>query len=172
MKNAKSQFVKCAMVYGMVLGAFWAFKYLFFIFSFTYSFFSFVYWGLTLSVPFLLFIFIIHSRVWTGSEMTFLKDWAMGILIYFFAALIVSLEHYVFYNFFAPENYISESFNSAIDLLKTSDVNERLKQVAETLQTPTPIEMTIQGIFNNTIYGVLVALPVAAVTCRLKIKFV
>lgn len=168
MGNAKNEFIKCSMVCGLVMGLFWAFKYIFFILGIPYPFLSFVYWGLTLFVPVLLAVLIIHSRTLLGNTISFTRDWALGILIFFFAALFVSLEHYLFYYYFAPDNYISDSLQSAVSLLNKSGMSDELKETVGSMPTPTPIQMAIQGIVNNVIYGVIVTLPVAAVTSRIK----
>lgn len=152
------------------MGLFWAFKYIFFVLSVSYSFLSFVYWGLTFSVPFLLATLILHFRVYSPGNVSFSRDWMLGVLIYLFAALFVSLAHYVFYRYLAPPNFIADSLNSAIGLIRDSGVSEEVKETVEAMATPTPIQMTIQGIFNNILYGVVVSLPVALITSRIRIK--
>ncbi|MDD4515057.1 DUF4199 domain-containing protein [Massilibacteroides sp.] len=170
MKDVKDLLLKSAMIYGLILGLFWAFKYVFFILSISYPFLSFVYWGLTFSVPFLLALLILHFSILVPENRNFARDWTLGVLIFFFAALVVSLEHYVFYRYLAPPNYIADSLNSAIDLIRNSGVNEDVKKAVESMSQPTPIQMTLQGIFNNVLYGVFVSLPVASITSRIKIK--
>lgn len=150
------------------MGLFWAFKYVFFILSLSYSFLSVVYWGLTFSVPFLLATLILHFRVLEPDNISFSRDWMLGVLIYIFAALIVSLEHYVFYRYLAPPNFISDSLKSTVDLIATSRVTEDVKQ---TIQSMSPIQMTLQGIYSNILYGVVFSIPVALVTSRIRTKF-
>ena len=170
MKDEKNLLLKSAMVYGLIMGLFWAVKYVFFALSVSFPFLSFVYWGLTFSVPFLLATLILHFRVYAPDNISFSRDWTLGVLIYIFAALFVSLEHYVFYRYLAPPNFIADSMNSAIALINESGVSEEVKETVEAMRTPTPIQMTIQGIFNNILYGVIVSLPVALITSRIKIK--
>lgn len=168
MKDVKNLLLKSSMMYGLIMGLFWAFKYIFYMLSISYPFFSIIYWGLTFSVPLLLALLILHFRVVSPGGVSFSRDWTLGVLIFFFAALVVSLEHYIFYRYVAPPNFIADSFSSAIDILKDSNLSEEVKSTIESMATPTPIQMTIQGLFNNLFYGILIAIPVAAITSRLK----
>lgn len=170
MKDEKNLLFKSAMVYGFIMGLFWAFKYIFFVLSLSYPFLSFVYWGLTFSVPFLLTVLILHSRIYLPNKISFSHDWVLGVLTYVFAALFVSLGHYIFYRYLAPPNYIADSLNSAIDLIRNSGVSEDVKETVENMHTPTPIQMTLQGIFNNILYGAIFSVPVALITSRIRIK--
>lgn len=170
MKGDRNMLLKSAMVYGLIMGLFWAFKYVFFVLSVSYSFFSFVYWGLTFFVPFLLAVLILHSRVYLPNRISFSQDWSLGVLIYVFAALFVSLEHYIFYRYLAPPNFIADSLSSAIALINNSGVSQEMKETVEAMATPTPIQMTIQGIFNNILYGIVVSFPVAFITNRINVK--
>lgn len=159
----------CSMRYGQKMGFFWVFKYVFFILGVSWPFFSYVYWGLTFLVPLILAYYLLHNRMFSMST-TFLKDWSLSILIFFFSALIVSLAHYIFYQFLAPPNYIADSFQSAVDVVMNSGASDLLKETMAALPTPTPIQMTLQGILNNVFYGVIVSLPVAAITSRIKFR--
>lgn len=169
MKDEKKLIFKGTMIYGLAMGLFWAFKYIFFVLGVSYPFFSFVYWTLTFIVPILLLLFIMHFRVHWLDKMSFSRDWGLGVLIYTFAALFVSLAHYIFYRYLAPPNYIADSLNSAIGLIINSGISEEVKETVEAMPTPTPIQMTLQGIFNNILYGVVVSIPVALITSRIQI---
>jgi hypothetical protein len=99
-----------------------------------------------------------------GGRISFFHAWQFGVLLYFFAALVVSLAHYSFYRFIASPEYIESLTNGVADILKRINMNPE-----ETLaNTPafTPINLTIQGIFNNVFYGIILSIPVAAFACR------
>lgn len=170
MKDEKNLLLKSAMTYGLIMGIFWAFKYIFFVLGVIYPTWSYVYWGLTFSVPFLLATLILHFRAVSPDKVSFTRDWTLGILIFVFAALIVSLAHYIFYRYLAPTNYILDSLSAAMAMINESGVSEDVKEAVKAMPTPTPIQMTIQGIFNNILYGVVVSFPVALITSRIKIK--
>ncbi|MDD4659516.1 MAG: DUF4199 domain-containing protein [Massilibacteroides sp.] len=170
MEKTKDILFRSSMSYGLLMGLFWAFKYIFFIFSISSPFLSFIYWGLTAFVPIVLGFFLLHFHLISPYNITFRRDWALGVLIYFFAALFVSLEHFVFYRYFAPPGFISESLQSTIDVIRDSDLSENVKEAVAAMPAPTPIQMTLQGIVNNLIYGILISFPVALFTYRFKVK--
>ncbi len=169
MNSMRKLLLKSAMNYGLIMGLFWGFKYIFFILGAFFSFFSFIYWGLTLIVPFLLLMLLLRFQVFFAHNLSFSRDWTLGILIFVFAALFVSLEHYVFYRYLAPADYIADSLSSAITLINQSGISEEVKNAIEAMSIPTPIQMTVQGILNNILYGVVVSLPVAMLSSRIKV---
>ena len=114
-----------------------------------------LYWGMTIMVPYIAYRFTKRYREQLGGQIGFFHAWQFGILLYFFAALIVSLAHYGFYR------YISE----AVNLLKNSQIDNQLIQSLQEVRI-TPIQMAIQGIFNNLFYGIIFSIPVAALLCR------
>ncbi|MDR1258271.1 MAG: DUF4199 domain-containing protein [Tannerellaceae bacterium] len=160
----KELLLKSAMFYGLLLGIFWVVKYLFFIWGATNPSISVVYWVLTPITIVFAYIFTKVYKIQIGGCIRFSHAWQFGILLYFFAALIVSLLHYVFYRYLAPPDYLANAVGMAMDMIR--DINP---EMAETMpETPvfTPIRMTIQGILNNVLYGILFSLPIAAILCR------
>ena len=86
-------------------------------------------------------------------------------MLYFFAALIVSIEHFIFFQFIAPPDFLNNTMTQAIVALKNADFNsEVIEAISRT--NFTPIHMAIQGIFNNIFYGIILSIPVAALVCR------
>lgn len=168
--EGKDTFIRCAMYHGFLMGLFWAFKYIFFILGVSNAFFSYFYWGLTCLVPIFLAVLILHARVESLGNISFGRQWLLGILIYAFAAVFVSLVHYAFYRYFAPPEFIADSLNSAIQAIRDSGVSQEVKAAVEAMPTPTPILMTIQGIFNNILYGIIFSFPVIFYTNRVKVS--
>lgn len=166
----KDLFIKCAMFHGFLMGLFWAFKYIFFILGVANAFFSYVYWGLTCLVPFFLALLILHARLQFLGNISFGRQWLLGVLIYAFAGVFVSLAHYAFYRYFAPPEFIADSLNSAIRVIGDSGVSPDIKAAVEAMPTPTPIQMAIQGIFNNILYGIIFSFPVVFYTNRIKVS--
>ncbi|WP_455627853.1 DUF4199 domain-containing protein [Parabacteroides chinchillae] len=165
MGENKSLLVKDAMTYGFIMGIFWVVKYLFFIFSGSASILNYVYILLTLAVPFFAYYLTKRYKEEIGGEISFFHAWRFGTMIYFFAALIVSLEHFVFYQFIAPPNFLPNVINQAIDTLKNTNVNTEVIESVSNINF-SPIHMAIQGIFNNIFYGIVLSIPVAALLCR------
>ena len=82
-----------------------------------------------------------------------------------FWKLIVSIEHFIFFQFIAPPDFLNNTMTQAIVALKNADFNsEVIEAISRT--NFTPIHMAIQGIFNNIFYGIILSIPVAALVCR------
>lgn len=147
------------------MGCYWVFKYLFFMFSLQMPLLSSLYWGMTIMVPYIAYRFTKRYREQLGGQIGFFHAWQFGILLYFFAALIVSLAHYVFYRYIAPDDFLTNSISEAVNLLQNSQIDTQLTQSLQEIRI-TPIQMAIQGIFNNLFYGIIFSIPVAALLCR------
>ncbi|MEG1543677.1 MAG: DUF4199 domain-containing protein [Tannerellaceae bacterium] len=166
MEDNQNLLLRSAMTYGFSLGIYWVIKYLFFIFSVSVPALSFVYWLLTLAVPFIAYYLTRRYKQDIGSSISFFHAWRFGMMIYFFAALIVSLEHFIFYQYIAAPDFMANSVGQVVDLLKSSNVETDVIESISKIAMPSPIHMAIQGIFNNVFYGIVLSIPVAALLCR------
>ena len=165
MEENKGLLLKCAMSYGLAMGIYWVIKYLFLIFGYSIPSLIFIYEGLSLAVPFIAYYLTKRYRQDIGGNISFFHAWRFGIMLYFFAALIVSVEHFIFFQFIAPPDFLSNTMEQAIAVLKKAHCNgEMIEAISRT--NLTPIHMAIQGIFNNIFYGILLSIPVAALVCR------
>lgn len=162
----KNYLLKAAATYGLSLGIYWIIKYMFFIFGLQVPFLYVVYWGMTMTVPYLAYILTKKYKQYIGGRISFFHAWQFGILIYFFAALVVSLVHYIFYRFIAPPDYIANAYKQTIEMMTMANVDAKLISTLKDMATPTSIGMTIQGIFNNVMYGIIFSIPVAAIVSR------
>ncbi len=168
MEERKDILLKSAMAYGLAMGIFWVIKYLFFMYGGSGSWMNSFYMGLTFMVPYVAYKQTKQYKKDIGGKIGFFHAWQFGILVYFFAAMIVSLEHYVFYRYVAPPDFIANSLNQMVDVLKESQqLSSEVKEAMGDIHF-TPIQMAIQGIFNNVFYGILFSIPVAALVCRNK----
>lgn len=155
-----------AMLYGALMGLFWIVKYLFFMFGFHWPFFDMVYWGLTFLVPVLAYVMTLYYKHDIGGHISFLHAWQFGFLLYLFAALLVSLLHFVFYRFVAPPDYITNTFHQTVLLLKEVDLPADVQAAIDKMEVPSPILMVFSQLLNNIIYGIIFSIPVALLACR------
>lgn len=165
MGENKSLLLKGAMTYGFILGIYWVIKYLFFIFGVSIPTLALVYWGLTLAVPLIAYQLTKRYRNDIGGQISFFHAWRFGMMLYFFAALIVSIEHFIFFQFIAGPNFLVSSVNQVMEILKESQMSTEVVDSVRQLNL-SPIHMAIQGIFNNIFYGIILSIPVAALLCR------
>lgn len=165
MEENKNILLKSAMSYGLAMGIYWIFKYIFFIIGYTRPAFMSVYWGCTLAVPFIAYVLTKRFREDLGGSIRFSQAWRFGVMIYFFAALIVSLAHYIFFKYIVSPDYLPSMIDSMTQILTSANVSpEAVKNLTQI--NITPIHMAIQGIFNNIFYGIVLSIPVAAIVQR------
>ena len=159
--------MSAAMSYGFSLGIFWIVKYIFYMFSMRFSYLVVIYWGMSLVVPYLAYLLTKRYREDLGGVISFSQAWRFGVLIYLFAAMLVSIMHYVFYRFVAPPDFLSSAVEQTIASLKQMQVDSKVISSIESMKF-SPIHMALQGILNNIFYGIILSLPVAALVCRRK----
>ncbi|MCI7358146.1 MAG: DUF4199 domain-containing protein [Parabacteroides sp.] len=167
MENKNSGLMSAAMSYGFSLGIFWIVKYIFYMFSMRFSYLVVIYWGMSLVVPYLAYLLTKRYREDLGGVISFSQAWRFGVLIYLFAAMLVSVMHYVFYRFVAPPDFLSSAVEQTIASLKQMQVDSKIISSIESMNF-SPIHMALQGILNNIFYGIILSLPVAALVCRRK----
>lgn len=168
MSENRSILLKSSMRFGLSMGIFWCLKYLLFIWGISSNFFGMLYMFITFFVPFLAYYFTWRYKIEIGGKLGFFHAWQFGILLYFFAALIVSLEHYVFYRYLAPPGFIASSVEQTLELLRNSNIDQATLEAFENIN-PTPIQMAIQGIFTNTFYGIVLSIPIAYLASKTRI---
>lgn len=159
--------MSAAMSYGFSLGIFWIVKYIFYMFSMRFSYLVVIYWEMSLVVPYLAYLLTKRYREDLGGIISFSQAWRFGVLIYLFAAMLVSVMHYVFYRFVAPPDFLSSAVEQTIASLKQMQVDSKVISSIESMNF-SPIHMALQGILNNIFYGIILSLPVAALVCRRK----
>jgi hypothetical protein len=163
----KGLLLKSAMFYGLLLGIFWVIKYTFFILGTTHPAMGVVYWILSSLTIVFAYLFTKVYKILIGGRIGFFHAWQFGVLLYFFAALIVSLLHYVFYRYLAPAGYIANMIDLAVEMVK--EINPQAEEALAQMPAFTPIRLTFQGILNNVFYGIILSLPIATLLCRKQI---
>jgi hypothetical protein len=158
-----------AMFYGLFLGVFWLIKYIFFMLATIYPVLIGLYWILTSLTLLFAFAFTKIYKIVIGGRIGFFHAWQFGILLYFFAALVVSLMHFVFYKYLAPAGYITQVAESATVMLEGMNMGPQVKDAIRQMEL-TPIRLAIQGILNNVFYGIILSIPIAALLCRTRIS--
>jgi hypothetical protein len=165
--ETKGLLLKSAMFYGLLLGIFWIVKYVFLILGVTYPNAGLVYWILTTLTIVFAYVFTKVYKILMGGRISFSRAWQFGVLLYFFAALIVSLLHYVFYRYLSPPEYIAGLTDAAVRMMK--EINPQAEEALSRMPALTPARLTLQGIFVNVFYGSILSVPVAALLCRKRI---
>ncbi|MCD7937768.1 MAG: DUF4199 domain-containing protein [Tannerellaceae bacterium] len=151
-----------AMRTGFMLGLFWVFRYLLFMFGSQSFLISGIY---SLLMPLTLvfaYFFTRQYRETLDGKIRFGKAWRFGVMLYFFAALIVCLPHYIYYAYINP-NYLSDAIDLMKEFMEGMELGPEAAEMMNNLQAPAPIVMTLYDILSNVIYGMIFSLPVAAI---------
>ena len=147
MGEDKSFLLRGAMNYGFVMGIYWVIKYVFFILGFSHPTANIVYWSLSCLVPYIAYKMTRRYRENIGGKLGFFHAWQFGVLLYFFAAI-------------PPPDLLVKTVSDMEEALKESGASQTLLDAIKEIHV-TPIQMAIQGIFNNLLYGIILSIPVA-----------
>ena len=163
-----------AMRFGTLMGLFWIIKFIFLPLGFKIPFLQLLFVILTCYVPFLGYKFARKYRDgFCGGTISFIQAYAFIMLMYFFAALLTSAGHFTYFNFI-DNGFITDTYLSQLETLKsevTGDLELSVDQLIETFNTVaalSPIQLTLQLIFQNIFYGSLLAVPTALLVMKRK----
>ena len=156
-----------AMRFGTAMGIFWIFKFIFLPLGFTVPFLQLLFIILTCCVPFLGYRYARTFRdKYCGGKITFIRAYTFIIFMYLFAAVLTSAGHFIYFNFI-DNGFITDNYLSQLDVLKsgvTGDMETSVNDLIETfnmIADMSPLQLTLQLIFQNIFYGSLMALPTA-----------
>ena len=165
--NSSNRILNGAMMYGTAMGVFWILKFVLVPLIFTIPFTSLMFLGLTAAVPFLGYFFVrqYRNRYCLNGQIGFMQAWMFCLLMYAFAALLVSVAHYVFFRYIDGGTMLA-TYNSMLDELQnaTPEMGEMVtqyRQAVDLIAAMSPIELTIQLVLNNIFYGMMLSLPTA-----------
>ena len=165
--NSSNRVVNGAMMYGTAMGIFWILKFVLVPLIFTIPFTSLMFLGLTAVVPFLGYFFVrqYRNRYCPNRQIGFMQAWLFCLLMYAFAALLVSVAHYVFFRYIDGGTMLA-TYNGMLDELQnaTPEMGElvtQYRQAVDLIAAMSPIELTIQLVLNNIFYGMMLSLPTA-----------
>lgn len=163
-----------AMRFGTGMGLFWIFKFIFLPLGFTVPFLQLLFIILTCSVPFVGYRFARTFRdKYSEGEISFIRAYMFIIFMYFFAALLTSAGHFIYFNFI-DNGFITDTYLSQLEILKSNVTGEMETSVQQLIDTfniiaaLSPIQLTLQLLFQNLFYGSLLALPTALFVMKRK----
>ncbi|GAD08497.1 hypothetical protein PORCAN_2145 [Porphyromonas crevioricanis JCM 13913] len=155
-----------AATYGLIFGAFWVIKYVFFMSAFRSPLLGLLYLPLTSLDPVVAYYLTRRYRNSLPERaFSFGQGWRFGVLLYFFAAILVSIPHYYFYHSILPQHLplFMEQMEEVLRPMMDSSVWEEMQR---NLTSTSPIKRVINDIWSNCIWGILLSLPVAAILRR------
>ena len=163
-----------AMRFGTAMGIFWIFKFIFLPLGFKVPFLQLLFIILTCLVPFLGYRYARTFREkYCGGEISFIQAYAFVIFMYFFASMLTTVGHFIYFNFI-DNGFITDSYLAQLEMLKsnvTGDMEASVDQLIETfnlIAEISPVQLTIKLFFQNIFYGSLLALPTALFVMKRK----
>lgn len=165
---------KYAMQFGTYMGVYWILKFILFPLGLSLPFFQFLFIGLTIGVPFMGYYYarMYRDRV-CGGYINFMQAWLFTLFMYMFAALLVAVAHYVYFQFIdhghilsSYEKLIQQSLDTPNLPADTKELLSQLKSTVGVIEGFTPIEITMQLISNNVLWGSILAIPTALLVKR------
>ena len=163
-----------AMRFGTMLGFFWILKFSFLPMGFKIPLLQLLFIFMTLFVPILGYIYIRKYRErYCGGELSFLRGLVFSIYMYFFASLLTAAAHYIYFRFI-DNGYLLGTYMEQLENLKSSltgDMETSIDQLIQNLDiiaSMSSLQLTLQLIFQNIFYGILLSLPTALLAMRKK----
>ncbi len=165
-----------SMYYGTIMGVFWILKFMLIPQMFNHAFNALLFLLLTISVPFVGYYLgkQYRNKYCPQQQVSFFQAWIFCLLMYFFAALLVSVAHYIYFRYL-DQGTLFDSYYQLLDTtVQISPEYETeftsYKEALSKIQQLKPIELTIQLISNNLFYGMFFALPTAFILSLKKKK--
>jgi len=172
-ENQRNNFQQYAMQYGTIMGIFWTLKFVLFPMGMTRPLLLMAFFLLTLIVPVVGFFMVRQYRDREcGGILTFSKAFLFTAFMYLFAALFVTIAHYIYFRYMDKGLIISTYQNiltqmttlATTDEMKTS--LDQFQQVLDMAASLSPLDISIQLITQNVFYCTLIALPTALLVKR------
>lgn len=173
MTENKNSLQKYAMMAGTYIGVYWTLKFTLFPLGFTVPFLSLLFIALTLAVPFIGYYYTkLYRNKINHGVISFPQAFAFSFFMYMFASLLVSVAHYVYFQYI-DQGFIVETYTKVWhELLEKSPEMEANKQIInemiETARATTPIDLTIQLLSWDVFWGGILAIPTALAVMRKK----
>lgn len=156
-----------AMLLGTYMGGYWILIFVLFVLELTAPILSFLFIGLVLCVPFMGYRYVrMYRDKVCGSSIGFLHAWLFTVFMYMYAALLASVAYYIYFRFIDNGLFISV-YESRTDAIVQSNIPEFeslidiSRETLNTLKSLSPIDITLQLLSANVLWGALLAIPTA-----------
>ncbi|MFV0544592.1 MAG: DUF4199 domain-containing protein [Bacteroides sp.] len=171
MTNSRNYLHKYAMQFGTYIGIYWILKFILFPFALTIPFLSLLFLALTLIIPFIGYYFVktYRDKICRGA-ISFGHAFFFTVLMYMFASLLVAIAHYAYFEYI-DQGYVIESYTQIWNTMLTDtpsmEVNRQIiEEMIETAKTLKPIDITMQLLSWDVIFGTILAFPTALVIMK------
>lgn len=171
MTENRSYMQKYAMHFGTYMGIYWVLKFILFPLGFTIPFLSFLFIILTLAVPFIGYHYVkTYRNKICGGSIRFSHALVFTIFMYMFASMLVAVAHYVYFQFIDQGFVVNSCVNLWSQMIeKTPEMAANKAIIDDMMQTArslTSIEITMQYLSWDMLWGTLLAIPTALMVMK------
>ena len=175
MTENKGYLQRYAMLFGTYMGGFWILKFILFPLGFYTPFLLLLFACLTICVPFMGYYYArMYRNQICGGSIGFLQAWVFTVFMYMFAALLTAVAHYIYFRFI-DQGFIINTYEGLVkeftreSAIPGMDVYiTQIEEAISIIRTMTPIDITMQLMSQNVIYGSLLAIPTALIVMKRK----
>lgn len=167
MEDEKVNLSKYAMQYGTYMGIYWGVKFIFFPMGLANPLLMFLFVIMTVAVPFIAYFMTRSFRDrYCGGTISFTQAWVFNAFMYMFAGLLAAIVHYIYFAYL-DQGYLVNTYASLIEEVRGMKIEgmeqslKQMEQVLDVVRNLSPIELAVQLLSQNVIYGAILALPVA-----------
>lgn len=163
-----------AMYFGAYLGVYMILKFILLPLAFIIPFLSFLFLALTLGVPFIAYYYLkLYRNKVCGGYISFGRAYFFSIQIYFYAALVVAIAHFVYFQFI-DQGFIIEHLQAQVDLLlerseDLPDINlirDNLQFSIDNFSSLSATDITFNNISFNIFFSLFISIPTALIVKR------
>ena len=163
---------EAAMGYGTVIGLVWCVKFPLFPLGLRYPLLELLFLAITAVLPFVVYIMTYRFRDRSCPDgFPFRKAFSFTWQLYLYASLLTAVVHFVYFAYI-DNGFVISTYESYLDVLGQSpdlkELGDQLMQSLQVYKQLSPIEITMQLLTQNIIYGSLFSLVTALFTMRRK----
>lgn len=170
-KEDKSQLLEYAMQAGILLGIFWAFKYIFVIFGVNSAAMNTIGSFLSIGTPLLLFYFLVkYNTGWLDHKMQYWQGVRFSILLFFFASILEALVVFIHVRWIDP-TFIANLFEGLIELSETLEISKALSAQLAEQPLPDPFSYIFSNVIMADVFlGLILSLLIVPMATRFRPK--
>ncbi|MFA6701891.1 MAG: DUF4199 domain-containing protein [Dysgonamonadaceae bacterium] len=168
MQEDKSHLLYFAMRYGILLGMFWIFKYLFIIGAKEMPLLMNVNSILSFGTLILLVYFLIRYKSKLKAPIGYWHCVSFSILIFFFAGIFEAIIVFIHTNW-VDTAFIPDLYENALIIIKELGMNSVFAE-AENQPFPSPVYYTFNSLLSNVFIGLILGLAVSPIVVNYKPK--
>ncbi len=168
-KPVKINTKQYSMYFGAYLGVYMILKFILFPLALVVPFLGFFFIALTLGVPLVAYFYtrMFRNRV-RGGVITFGQAYFFTVKVYFYAALLVSVAHFIYFQFI-DNGFIMENVQAQLNFLleankdheQFAEIEANFTESINTFANMTPKEITFNYLSLNITLGFILSFPTA-----------